>query len=58
MIPRIPETYTNQDWPRKVALTVNQIIANLGSGGGLSLELDGGSASGSDGSIVVDGGDA
>jgi len=46
MIPRIPETYRNQDWPRKVAQTVNQIIARQeeccsgGLGGGGSFDID------------------
>lgn len=54
----IPETYRNQDWPRLVAKTVNALVRNSGGGGGLSLELDGGDVSGSDGSIEVDGGGA
>jgi hypothetical protein len=59
MIPRVPETYTNADWPRKVALTVNRIIGELAAGGGgTALELDGGDAGGSDGSISIDGGGA
>lgn len=52
----IPETYNRQDWPRLVAQTVNALVR--APGGGSTLELDGGSASGPDGSIVIDGGGA
>lgn len=45
----IPETYRNDDWPRKVARTVNDISRRIDSGeftGGFGLGLNMGDASG------------
>jgi hypothetical protein len=60
----LPETANRDDWPRLVAQIVNRLVRRQeeccegGGPGGVSLELDGGDAEGSDGSIEVDGGDA
>ena len=45
---RIPETYRNQDWPRKVARQVNEIQSRIDSG-----EFDGGGGGGGDEPRVV-----
>jgi len=53
---QIPETYRNQDWPRLVAQTVNELarVNNKAKGG---LRFDGGSAT-VDGFFQMDGGSA
>ena len=55
---RVPETFNRDDWPRLVAQAVNANIAAIEAGGSTSLELDGGDAGGSDGSVMIDGGGA
>ena len=55
--PRIPETYKNQDWPRKVSKEVNEINRKIDSGeiGGANISTDAGNSIviGTDGGLFV-----
>jgi hypothetical protein len=58
--PLVPVDARRQDWPRLVANAINRLSARNDEccEGGTTLELDGGDAGGSDGSIEIDGGGA
>lgn len=57
----LPESAQRDDWPRLVAQIVNRLVRKQDeccAGGGFSMEMDGGDAGGSDGSLEIDGGGA